>query len=209
MDAGADPTYRWAPASEAQHCNLNFLARQKNVRLRHLEVSEPPLSSLELSATYLVVLGRGESLARYLGVPLLSDFVEEKFNKLFSTCSPPLAETDNAQGSNILSWVDVIREFDYERVEYTDDGTYRFPIQGLLVQISETDYAMIQSGILQKLLNPWPDPRDVQEELETVELAIAEVSEWNQYASQGGIVTIPSSKLQFGLVANILHSRST
>ncbi|OJJ83547.1 uncharacterized protein ASPGLDRAFT_58638 [Aspergillus glaucus CBS 516.65] len=189
MDAGADPIYRWAPQSEAQPCNLNFLARQKNVHLRHLEVSEPPLSRLELWATYLVVLGRGESLARYLGVPLLSDFVEEKFNKLFSTCSPPLAETDNAQGSNMLSWVDVIREFESDQVEYTDDGTCRFPIQGLLVQISETDYTIMQSGILQKLLNLWPDPRDVQEELETVELAIAEVSEWNQYALQGRTVT--------------------
>lgn len=209
MDAGADPTYRWAPESEAPHCNLNFLARQENVHLRHLEVSEPPLSSLELSATYLVVLGRGESLARYLGAPLLSDFVEEKFNKVFSTCSPPLAETDKAQGSKMLSWVDVIHEFNHDQVEYTDDGTYRFPIQGLLVQISETDYAIIQSGILQKLLSPWPDPRDVQEELETVELAVAKVSGWNQYALQGGIVTVPCSKLQFRLVANILHSRST
>lgn len=209
MDAGADPTYRWAPESEAQHCNLNFLARQKNVHLRHLGVSEPPLSSLELPVIYLVVLGRGESLARYLGVSLLNDFVEEKFNKLFSTCSPPLAETDNAQGSDILSWVDVIRKFNYDQAEYTDDGTYRFPVQGLLVQISEADYAIIQSGILHKLHNPWPDSRDAQEELETVELAIAEVSEWNQYALRGGIVTVPSSKVQFRLVANILHSHST
>lgn len=209
MDVGADPIHRWASESEARQCSLNFLACQKDVCLRHFEVSESPLASLELSATYLVVLGRGESLARYLDVPLLSDFVEEKFSKLFSTCSPHLAEADNAQGSNMLSWVDVIREFNPAQVEHTDNGTYRFPIQGLLVRISETDYAIIQSGILQKLINLWPDARDVQEELETVELAIAEVSEWNLYALQGGIVTIPYSKLQFRLMANILHSRPT
>lgn len=199
MDIGAGPICRSASESDNQRCNLNFLARQKDVHLRHFEASEPSLSILELSAAYQAVLGRGGSLARYLDVPLLSDFMEEKFSKLFSTRSPHLAEAENTQGNEIISWIDVIREVDLGRVEHTDDGTYRCPIQGLLVRISESDYTMIQSGILQKLINPWPDARDLQEELDTVELTITEVSEWNQYALQGRVdCTILQIRIQTG-----------
>ena len=58
-------------------------------------------------------------------------------------------------------------------------------VQVLLVRISVSDHILIQSGILPKIINPWPNVRYVQEELNILELSIAEVSDWNQYALQG------------------------
>lgn len=186
MDNSHTASSREALGIETQSCNVDFLFPRHDPPLRHFDVGrETLLSGLDQLRSYRGALDRRESLARHLGVPLVSDILEERISGLFSSRSPCVIEPEAEEhGMHSTSWLEVIRHIDPARLERGDDGTYRCRFQGLLVQIPETDYKMISTGVLQKLVNPWPDVRDLKEEMHAVGLVMKLVSEWGQRTMQ-------------------------
>ncbi|KAB8227544.1 uncharacterized protein BDW43DRAFT_316719 [Aspergillus alliaceus] len=157
---------------------MDFVSRQKGLRLKRFESPKPLLSNLELCNAYHTVLGRGESLAQYLGENLFCNFLEEKFsNILRSSPHPPKLEyKERADG---LGWVGLIRHLDPDQLQKNGDGIYRCNVQGHTVEASESVYQMLKSGFLQQFIGG-----DIQKEREITELSIAEASKWYDFALQ-------------------------
>lgn len=181
-----DPPVKRHLNSGSEPCDLNFSSYRKGV---HLDKFEAHLDALRaahgLSSAYQDVLDRSEIFARHFGAKLKADALEETIRRAFTRESPQLEDPDNAEvGDLYLSWVDVVRKVDPKEIQRNADGTYQCVIQGLMVMLSESDFAALQTGLLQKLAIPWPHQDDVQVELDTVASIVADLTGWDQIALQ-------------------------
>lgn len=165
--------------SAGRSCTLD------SVRLRHLSLDDSPLEALTLSRACLEVLERGDSLAWYLGAPFRVDTVRKAVSALFDNPHPHLCGTEIAGTGHAQEWDDIVREFDPQRFERHAGAVYQGHFRGQLVQLSEKDWNMIQSGIPRMLVSPWPPMRHIHAELETVAYAITELTKWNRQALEG------------------------
>jgi hypothetical protein len=169
---------------------MDFVNRQRGLRLKPFESPTVLLATVELCNSYLAVLARGDSLAQYLGVNLFCNFLEEKFSALLS----PNPAFSNQQGieeqTKGFKWLSLIPQLDLSRLEDNGDGIYRCSIQGNIVEVSEIGYQMLKSGILQQFIEPWIIAGDIHKELEANEQTIAEASKWYGFALKGTIETV-------------------
>jgi hypothetical protein len=72
--------------------------------------------------------------------------------------------------------VHVIQNINPKEIQRTPNGTYQCVIQGLMIKLSESDCAALQTGLLQKLATPWPHQDNIQVELNTVTSIIADLT---------------------------------
>ncbi|PYH91980.1 hypothetical protein BO71DRAFT_292027, partial [Aspergillus ellipticus CBS 707.79] len=145
---------------------LDFFSCQTNAPLERFEKLEGLLSMIDLPKVYLSVLDRRESLARHLHVPLLSTFIEERINSIFTRSNPLSSQESGTGHSETLNWVDVVREFDIDGNQPSRDGVHSCLLRGRLIDIPEADYAKLKTGILQQMIEPLPIADDVKKELE-------------------------------------------
>jgi hypothetical protein len=166
--------------------DLDFLTYRKGVRLRRFGAHLDALRAAHaLSRAYQDVLDRSEILARHFGAKLKADTLEETIRRAFTSESPQFEDPDNAESGNFnLSWVHVVRNVNPKEIQRTPDGTYQCVIQGLMIKLSESDCAALQTGLLQKLATPWPHQDDVQVELNTVASIVADLTRWDHIALQ-------------------------
>lgn len=163
---------------------MDFISCQDGLRLKRFSSPNLLLSSLELCNAYLTVLSRGESLTYYLGEQQSSIFLEERFRTLFCT-NPPLLSPWYNQRTNILAWIGLLRHLDPKQLQIDADGICRCRIQEHTIEVSESAYHMLKSGILQEFIQRWPLWGDPQKEIEITEQSIAEASKWHGFALQG------------------------
>ncbi|KAE8371271.1 hypothetical protein BDV26DRAFT_276445 [Aspergillus bertholletiae] len=168
---------------------MDFVNRQRDLRLKRFESPTVLLATLELCNSYLTVLARGESLAQYLGANLFCNFLEEKFSALLSP-NPSFSNQGIEERTKGFGWLNIIRHLDVSQLEDNGDGIYRCSIQGNIVEVSEVGYQMLKSGILQQFIEPWLIKGDIQKELEANEQTIAEASKWYAFALKGTIDTV-------------------
>ncbi|KAF4219060.1 hypothetical protein CNMCM5878_003915 [Aspergillus fumigatiaffinis] len=153
----------------------------ETMRLRHLSLGDSPLEALSLSRACLEVLERGDSLSWYFGAPFRVNIIQKAVSALFENPHPQLCGTAAGPG-RALEWDGIVREFDPRRFEYHGGAVYRGHLRGQLVQLSENDWNMMQSGVPQMLLSHWPPMRHIHAELETLAYSITELRKWNQEA---------------------------
>jgi hypothetical protein len=129
------------------------------------------------------LLDDGALLSQYLRAPLISDALDEIISQAFSTPHPHQIQLSSGDERNIsISWVDVLRHADLGRIEHNEDDTYRCQVQEMAIRLTQRDYEVIKSGLLQKLIAPWPHPKDLLAESTVIESTIADVSQWNDQA---------------------------
>ncbi|QMW37010.1 hypothetical protein G4B11_000246, partial [Aspergillus flavus] len=178
---------------------MDFISCQDGLRLKRFSSPNLLLSSLELCNAYLTVLSRGESLTYYLGEQQSSIFLEERFRTLFCT-NPPLLSPWYNQRTNILAWIGLLRHLDPKQLQIDADGICRCRIQEHTIELSESAYHMLKSGILQEFIQRWPLWGDPQKEIEITEQSIAEASKWHGFALQ--------AVESFGSLLQELHKNS-
>jgi hypothetical protein len=157
----------------------------ERMRLRHLTLDDSPLEALTLSRACLEVLERGDSLSWYIGAPFRANIIQKAVSALFENPHPQLCGTEAAGPGHAQEWDDIVREFNPRLFEYHGGAVYRGHLRGQLVQLSENDWNMMQSGVPRMLLSPWPPMRHIHAELETLAYSITELSKWNQQALEG------------------------
>ncbi|KOC13274.1 hypothetical protein AFLA70_368g000511 [Aspergillus flavus AF70] len=175
---------------------MDFISCQDGLRLKRFSSPNLLLSSLELCNAYLTVLSRGESLTYYLGEQQSSIFLEERFRTLFCT-NPPLLSPWYNQRTNILAWIGLLRHLDPKQLQIDADGICRCRIQEHTIEVSESAYHMLKSGILQEFIQRWPLWGDPQKEIEITEQSIAEASKWHGFALQDAVNNLPAFALPF------------
>ncbi|KAH3055043.1 hypothetical protein KXW16_008458 [Aspergillus fumigatus] len=154
----------------------------ESMRLRHLSLDDSPVEALTLSRACLEVLERGDSLSWYLGAPFRVNIIQKAVSALFENPRPQLCGTEAAGPGHAQEWDDIVREFDPRRFEYHGGAVYRGHFRGQLVQLSENDWNMMQSGVPRMLVSSWPPMRHIHAELETLAYSITELSKWNRQA---------------------------
>ncbi|KAH1606387.1 hypothetical protein KXX31_008460 [Aspergillus fumigatus] len=157
----------------------------ESMRLRHLSLDDSPVEALTLSRACLEVLERGDSLSWYLGAPFRVNIIQKAVSALFENPRPQLCGTEAAGPGHAQEWDDIVREFDPRRFEYHGGAVYRGHFRGQLVQLSENDWNMMQSGVPRMLVSSWPPMRHIHAELETLAYSITELSKWNRQALEG------------------------
>ncbi|KAF4242700.1 hypothetical protein CNMCM8980_000322 [Aspergillus fumigatiaffinis] len=154
----------------------------ESMRLRHLSLDDSPVEALTLSRACLEVLERGDSLSWHLGAPFRVNIIQKAVSALFENPRPQLCGTEAAGPDHAQEWDDIVREFDPRWFEYHGGAVYRGHFRGQLVQLSENDWSMMQSGVPRMLVSPWPPIRPLHAELETIAYSITQLSKWNRQA---------------------------
>ena len=187
MNADTDCAPNPEKSADVDNCNSSHLAHKEDVRLRHFHPSREMFHLiLERSHSYRDLLEGGESFARHLGVPLISDDVARGICEIFQVPRPYVLGPENGGCGGSVSWLDVVQETDYQ-AEPQQGGTYhcRLHDQGVWVQLSNCQHELLLTGLPQRLIHPWSYEKDVRTELETLALAITEISKWETLASEG------------------------
>ncbi|KAJ5366130.1 hypothetical protein N7541_000071 [Penicillium brevicompactum] len=167
-------------------CVMEFLPELSRVYWEHFQPSQDTLSFvLEQSQSHLKALAGHESFAGFLDVSLMSDVLAKKTEVIFEAPSPCIFRSENGAASANISWLDVVKEKDYQ-AEHQGNGVYHFHMrdQGVIVQLSSFQHNMILSGLPRQLVQPWSYEKDVQMELCTLALAAEMTSTMNQLASE-------------------------
>ncbi|KAB8236404.1 uncharacterized protein BDW43DRAFT_308088 [Aspergillus alliaceus] len=139
---------------------LYFSGSRQGVRLQHLDSSGVD-SHREQSFGYRLALERKEALAWHLGASLVNDSFEDGFRK-----------------------VDVLQDVEPSKLQSDVISTRHCLVRGVTVGLSASDCDIIRSGLLQRLIEPWPHPQDLQAEVEAVEATLRRLSTWKQNALQ-------------------------
>lgn len=51
-----------------------------------------------------------------------------------------------------------------DQIDLNEEDQYRISVRGVLVEVSKSDWDMLSSNVLQRLLGTTPEPEDVQAE---------------------------------------------
>ncbi|KAL4893417.1 hypothetical protein BDV59DRAFT_30818 [Aspergillus ambiguus] len=182
--AGACESDR-ASSPSGRILDLYFSGPREDFRLQHLDTSGID-SHREQSFKYRLALERKEALASHLGAHLLNDSFEDGFRKVFGACKPSLVPpVDREVDVPSPSWVDVLQDVEPSQLQPNANGTQHCLVRGITVALTAPDCDIIRSGLLQKFIEPWPHPQDLQAEIEAVEATIRCLSTWKQNVLQG------------------------
>jgi hypothetical protein len=175
------------------HLQINYLARQYADTLPLISTDDTLPGLLGLIGDYIGVLDRHESMAGNLGARPLGPILIKRFERLFEA-PPRVLKTHGKEGTTV-TWLDVVEfarhkpeQFNLEKMR---DGirVCQFYTKQSRVEISEEDYALIASGIPQKLIPPQPIAEDEEKELGTLEILENNISKLVQLTDQGNYLT--------------------
>ncbi|KAJ5566724.1 uncharacterized protein N7459_010106 [Penicillium hispanicum] len=152
---------------------------EQDIVTRYFSPPEDKLVSiLEFLQPYQTVLQAGIYLSRVFGLPLISDIKASGISSLFSKCAPQILEIEQAECSTV-NWVDILRSPIYNP-QLQENGEYHVRIEkaNALVILSKDDHDFIATGLPRQLIDPQSYPGDLTSEMNTVKLAIAQISHW-------------------------------
>lgn len=169
------------------NCVVEIVSQEEEVRQRYfIPVEEKLHSIINQAQMYRNILCEGKSLARTLGLSLVSDELAKDIHSMLKSPSPHVIGRENALCDGNITWLDVLYETNYQ-AEKQPDGTYvcHLPSQGLRIQLSDYQHGLLLSGIPQQLVQPWSFEKEVRAEVNVLRLAVQEISTWNRLASEG------------------------
>ena len=173
----------------SSHLQINYLQRMYSDILPLINVDDTLPNLVSLIGDYAGVLDRHESLAGNLGAKPLGPLLIKSFERLFE--GPPRVLKTHGKEGTIVTWLDVV-EFARHKpeqfnLEKTRDGVRvcQFYTKQSRVEISEEDYALVASGMPQKLIPPQPIAEDEEKELGTLEILEKNIAQLVQLTDQG------------------------
>lgn len=143
---------------------------------------------------YTEVLDQNGSVAKHLHMPLFSSRIEDRVSGLFSSSQPLIVDvaSDDDYCGTPPSWVDVIRvSKTIHHIHLHDDEQYRIPVRGAMVEVGKSDWDILSSNVLQRLLETPPEsetppePEDVQAELRARKELIEDLTALGEGISEG------------------------
>lgn len=155
-------------------------------RIQTLQQDLEPI--LKLVTLYTDVLDQNGSVAKHLHIPLISTRIEDRVSGLFSSSQPLIVDAagDDDHLGSPPSWVDVIRESKtIDQIHLHDQEQYRIPVRGATVEVSKSDWDILSSNVLQRLLGTAPEPEDVQAELRAREDLMEDLTALGESVSEG------------------------
>lgn len=162
------------PKTNANHLQINYLARQYQEILPLISPEDALPSLLSLISDYDGVLHRHESMAGNLGARPLGPILIQRFERLFDG-PPHVLKTHGKEGTSV-GWLDVVdfarnkpEQFNLEKMR-EGNRVCQFYTKQCRVEISEEDYVLIKSGMPEKLIPPQPIGEDEEKELGTLEI---------------------------------------
>lgn len=162
--------------------DLNFTTPLNNTPLPQFS-NEGVIAHRDLSQRYRLILEQKDALSIYLGTPSRGGDLEDGFSKIFSTRKPTLISSP--AGISPPGWTDVLRNVDPTQLQPDLCGSQRCHIRGAVIDLPSSDSSIIRAGLLQKLLDPWPHPSDLQSEVEVLRSTLDRLSAWKQEVMQG------------------------
>ncbi|KAK0725716.1 hypothetical protein B0H67DRAFT_598819 [Lasiosphaeris hirsuta] len=177
------------PPPSGNGAPINYLTRANQAKLRLIQSdSEAFADVLSLMNDYEGVLSRHESLAANLGAKLTAPRLLRAMEILFEgaiTVSPTLSPQSPFRDSRpstwyTPSWLEIVSFAKSNPAEFnltsTPDGrrVCRFLMKNVHVEISEDDWRLIMSGVLDRF--PLASPHPLEED-ETAELATLDILE--------------------------------
>lgn len=176
------------PKTNANHVQINYLARQYQELLPLISPEDALPSLLSLISDYDGVLHRHESMAGNLGARPLGPILIQRFERLFDG-PPRVLKTHGKEGTSV-GWLDVVEfarnkpeQFNLEKMR-EGNRVCQFYTKQCRVEISEDDYVLIKSGMPEKLIPPQPIVEDEEKELGTLEILEKNLSGVVQLADQ-------------------------
>lgn len=177
------------PKTNANHLQINYLARQYQEILPLISPEDALPSLLSLISDYDGVLHRHESMAGNLGARPLGPILIQRFERLFDG-PPHVLKTHGKEGTSV-GWLDVVdfarnkpEQFNLEKMR-EGNRVCQFYTKQCRVEISEEDYVLIKSGMPEKLIPPQPIGEDEEKELGTLEILEKNLGGVVQLADQG------------------------
>ena len=162
------------PKTNANHLQINYLARQYQEILPLISPEDALPSLLSLISDYDGVLHRHESMAGNLGARPLGPILIQRFERIFDG-PPRVLKTHGKEGTSV-GWLDVVEfarnkpeQFNLEKMR-EGNRVCQFYTKQCRVEISEEDYLLIKSGMPEKLIPPQPIGEDEEKELGTLEI---------------------------------------
>ncbi|CZR51406.1 uncharacterized protein PAC_01281 [Phialocephala subalpina] len=165
-----------ATASTAPAISINYLSKEKAVRLRLVEGDAAAFKDIIAHlAEYEGVILRHESLAGNLGANLLAPMMLRGLEKMFDNAPQVITAPFDASQSPI-TWLDVVTfagtnpgEFILSEVE-PGVQVCRCWVRGARVEVSLDDFRLIKSGGPAKFISAEPMAEDETVELETIRI---------------------------------------
>ena len=186
------------PKTNANHLQINYLARQYQEILPLISPDDPLPSLLSLISDYDGVLHRHESMAGNLGARPLGPILIQRFERLFDG-PPRVLKTHGKEGTSV-GWLDVVdfarnkpEQFNLEKMR-EGNRVCQFYTKQCRIEISEEDYLLVKSGMPERLIPPQPIVEDEEKELGTLEILEKNLSGVVQLADQGEICLIVSRR---------------
>lgn len=177
------------PKTNANHLQINYLARQYQEILPLISPEDALPSLLSLISDYDGVLQRHESMAGNLGARPLGPILIQRFERIFD--GPPRVLKTHGKEGTTVGWLDVVEfarnkpeQFNLEKMR-EGNRVCQFYTKQCRVEISEEDYVLIKSGMPEKLIPPQPIGEDEEKELGTLEILEKNLSGVVQLADQG------------------------
>ena len=177
------------PKTNANHLQINYLARQYQEILPLISPDDALPSLLSLISDYDGVLHRHESMAGNLGARPLGPILIQRFERLFDG-PPRVLKTHGKEGTSV-GWLDVVdfarnkpEQFNLEKMR-EGNRVCQFYTKQCRVEISEEDYLLVKSGMPERLIPPQPIVEDEEKELGTLEILEKNLSGVVQLADQG------------------------
>lgn len=129
-----------------------------------------------------------------MNMPLRSDILAEKISCLFSEARPHTLEIEEVHSGACISWIDVIREGQFDVEKQNDKCRFRLRDRKAVCEMTQFDYDLIVSGLPRKLVHPESHTSDILAEISAIDLMTSEMEVWKVISAK--------SKLS---LANDLH----
>jgi hypothetical protein len=189
LDHGGSPAGPPKTTKTSNHLAINYLARQRTEDIPLVSNDDPLPNLIQTISEYVGILDRHESMAFNLGAKPLGPILVRRFEKLFD--GPPKVLRNHGKDGTTVSWLDVVEFARNKPEQFTlaqmSEGVRvcQFYTKQCRVQISEEDFALISSGMPQKLIPPQPIIEDEEKELGTLEILEQTLGGVVQMADQG------------------------
>ena len=188
------------PKTNANHLQINYLARQYQEFLPLISPEDALPSLLSLITDYDGVLHRHESMAGNLGARPLGPILIQRFERLFDG-PPRVLKTHGKEGTSV-GWLDVVEfarnkpeQFNLEK-KREGNRVCQFYTKQCRVEISEEDYVLIKSGMPEKLIPQQPIGEDEEKELGTLEILEKNLGGVVHLADQGDFSQLARRNIQ-------------
>ena len=119
-------------------------------------------------------MNRKDSIAFNLGQPLASTVLCEQLSRLFSVAIPDVVEGPQVSWANVVLCRGPFPE-------WSDEST-TLKVDGSVVKLAKSDLSLLRSGRPRRFLSPWPDGKDCETELRSVNVALAEIHKLKELA---------------------------